>query len=228
MRARLIAIIGVCTMACATAEDVEGTSISNTNDSGLGTGGSSGAGIGGSSASTSGGSGGFPGGTGGGFPSGGSAGVATGGVGGTATGGTGGTGGTATGGSGGATGCPSGQKKCGGICVQPNPGIGCTLNDCTACPQPPPNSTWFCNNNTCDFTCTAGYIKQGQTCISTGSGGTSSGGAPGGGGTGGGGLCPAPCDASDPGSQFVCFSFCVFSGGAGLCVPGLNCCLCGS
>jgi hypothetical protein len=221
MRARLIAIIGVCTIACATAEDVDGT-LGNTSDSGLGTGGISGStGFGSSSSGGSG--GGFPtGGSGGGFPTGGTAGVATGGVGGSATGGTGG----ATGGTGG--GCGAGQKLCGGICVQPNPGIGCTLNDCTACPQPPANSTWFCNNNTCDFTCTAGYVKQGQTCISTGSGGTSSGGAPGGGGTGGGGLCPAPCDASDPGSQFVCFSFCVFSGGAGLCVPGLNCCLCGS
>lgn len=225
MRARLIAIIGVCTLACATAEDVEGTIIGNNGDSGLNTGGTAGSGVGGSGNAVNGGTGsGFPGGTGGGFP-GGTAGVASGGVGG---GFPGGTGGTSNGGSGGATGCPAGQKKCGGICVQPNPGIGCTLNDCTACPQPPANSTWFCNSNTCDFTCTAGYVKQGQTCISTGSGGTSSGGAPGGGGTGGGGLCPAPCDASDPASQFVCLSFCIFSGGAGLCVPGLNCCLCGS
>jgi hypothetical protein len=225
MRARLIAIIGVCTMACATAEDVEGTSIGNTNDSGLGTGGDGSTGVGGAAAGTSGGSGGgFPGGSGG-FPSGGSAGVATGGVGGTATGGT---GGTATGGGGsGGGGCTSDKKLCGGLCVAPNPGIGCNLTDCTACPQPPSNSTWTCTGTTCDFVCAAGYVKQGQTCISTGSGGTSSGGAPGGGGTGGGGVCQA-CDPSDPASQFICFSFCVFSGGAGLCVPGLNCCLCGS
>jgi hypothetical protein len=225
MRARLIAIIGVFTLACATAEDVDGT-IGNTSDSGLGTGGDGGSEVGGSAGQVgSGGSGGgFPTGGSGAFPSGGASGSGSTGSGGAATGGT---GGGATGGSGGG-GCPSGQKSCGGVCVQPNPGIGCTLNDCNACPQPPPNSTWFCNSGTCDFTCTAGYVKQGQTCISTGSGGSSSGGAPGGGGTGGGGLCPAPCDASDPGSQFVCFSFCVFSGGAGLCLPGLNCCVCGS
>lgn len=225
MRARLIAIIGVCTMACATAEDVEGTSIGNTGDSGLGTGGDSGStGIGGSSAS-GGSGGGFPGGSGG-FPSGGTAGVATGGLGGTATGGT---GGTATGGAGGSTGCAAGEKKCGGVCVLPNPGIGCNLTDCNACPQPPSNSQWFCNSGTCDFTCTAGYVKQGQTCISTGSGGTGSGGAPpGGGGTGGGGLCPAPCDPNDTGSQFACAAFCIFQGGIGFCAPVLNCCVCGT
>lgn len=217
MRARLIAIIGVCTMACATAEDVEGTTIGNTDDSGLGSGGDSGStGIGGS---TSGGSGGgFPGGSGG-FPSGGTAGAGTGGV------ATGGTGGVSTGGSGGATGCPSGQKKCGGVCVVPNPGIGCNLTDCTACPQPPANSTWFCNNATCDFTCTAGYVKQGQTCINTGSGGSSSGGAPGGGGSGGG-TCAAPCDPSQGEQQFVCAAFCLFTGGLGLCAPVVNCCTC--
>jgi hypothetical protein len=231
MRARVIAIIGVCTIACATAEDVEGT-IGNTNDSGLGTGGDAGTtGVGGTSAS-GGSGGGSPGGSGG-APSGGSAGVASGGVGGTGAGGAGGgtgggTGGVPTGGGGGTTGCGTGEKKCGGVCVVPNPGIGCNLTDCNACPQPPANSQWFCNSGTCDFTCLNGYVKQGQTCISTGQGGTSSGGAPGGGGTGGGGLCPAPCDPSDPQAQFVCFAFCAFSGGAGLCVPGVNCCVCAS
>jgi hypothetical protein len=221
MRARLIAIIGVCTLACATAEDVDGT-IGNTNDSGLGTGGDSGStGVGGAAAGTSGGSGGgFPGGSGG-VPSGGSAGVATGGVGGVATGGT---GGTATGGGGsGGTGCTPDMKLCGGLCVAPNPGIGCNLTDCTACPQPPSNSTWMCSGTTCDFTCAAGYVKQGQTCISTGSGGTSSGGAPGGGGSGGG-SCTAPCDSSQGESQFVCFAFCTFSGKPGFCIA--NCCVC--
>lgn len=224
MRARLIAIIGVCTIACATAEDVDGT-LGNTSDSGLGTGGISGStGFGSSSSGGSG--GGLPsGGSGGGFPTGGTAGAGIGGGGGGFPGGTGGTGtgGAATGGTGGSS-CSAGQKFCGGVCVQPNPGIGCsTVNptDCTACPQPPANSTWFCNNGTCDFTCTAGYVKQGQTCISTGSGGTSSGG---GGGTGGAPTCTAPCDSSQGESQFVCFAFCTFSGSPGFCIG--NCCQC--
>jgi cellulose 1,4-beta-cellobiosidase len=130
---------------------------------------------------------------------------------------------------GGAGGCPSNQKSCGGVCVQPNPGIGCNLTDCTPCPAPPPNSNWICTSSVCDFTCNAGYAKQGQTCVSSGGGGAPSGGGgttSGGGGSGGGGTCAAPCDPSQGSEQFVCFAFCVFSGGAGLCVPGLNCCTC--
>jgi hypothetical protein len=151
------------------------------------------------------------------------------------TGGSGGdTGGTTSGGaagSGGSSGsCSVGQKLCGGVCIPPSPGVGCSATDCTPCPSPPPNANSVCSGTLCDFSCMSGYTKSGSTCVSSGggggTGGTGGGGA-GTGGTSGGSGCPAPCTPSDPTSQFLCAFYCAASGQSiGLCAPVLNCCTC--
>jgi hypothetical protein len=96
--------------------------------------------------------------------------------------GTGGAGGTTGGGSGGTTGggssgasgsvdsgtCSAGQKRCGGLCVLPQPSVGCSLTSCTPCPAPPPNGSGVCVGQTCDFQCLSGYMKSGSTCVPTG------------------------------------------------------------
>jgi hypothetical protein len=166
----------------------------------------------------------------GGDPSGGSAGETF--TGGTSSAGT-SSGGTSSGGvagggtsSGGTAGCPAGEKKCSNICVAPNPGIGCSLGDCAACPSPPPNSVWMCSGDLCDFSCNTGYTKQGSSCVGTGSGGSGGGGVGGSGGTGGTTGCPATCDVSKPETHFVCAFYCAaFIGTIGLCGFG-NCCVC--
>jgi len=87
--------------------------------------------------------------------------------------------------------CPSGQKRCGGICVTPTPGLGCSLTSCTPCAAAPSNSTGICTGEQCDFTCASGYRKNagGNACEPvTGSGGAAgSGGAGGSAGTAGAG-----------------------------------------
>jgi hypothetical protein len=98
------------------------------------------------------------------------------------TGGTSGTGGVGVGpmdaGSGGATGpdggepipvgaepCPDpGHKRCGGLCVPPNPTIGCALDDCTPCPAAPPNGFSLCDGALCGFDCAEGFVVAGSGC----------------------------------------------------------------
>lgn len=148
---------------------------------------------------------------------GGSGGAVSGGAssGGSATGGTGA--GGSGGGSGGASGCSSGEKLCGGLCVPPSPAIGCSLTDCVACPSLPANATnLHCTATVCDFDCLSGYTKSGSACVPSGGGGTSGGGS---GGTGGGTACVLPCDPSNPAIQFICAAVCIAGQGLGFCFP---------
>jgi hypothetical protein len=97
----------------------------------------------------------------------------------------GGTAGDNSGGSG-ADSCDPGLKKCGGICVPPTFGTGCTLDTCDRCPDPPSSSQGLCENGGCSFLCHDGYTidASGAGCepiVSGGTGGTGTGGA----GTGG-------------------------------------------
>lgn len=94
----------------------------------------------------------------------------SGGVGGTAgQAGSGGVGGGSggTSGSGGSGGCGSGLKQCGGLCVTPSPGVGCSLSDCTACPAVT-NGTAKCSGTACDFDCPVGTTKSGGSCAACG------------------------------------------------------------
>jgi hypothetical protein len=87
------------------------------------------------------------------------------------TGGTFSTGGVATGGVAGGDACPSGQKRCGGVCVTLGPSNGCAPDTCTPC-TPPLNGFAVCSGTQCDFACNSGYVKSGTACISSGTGGT--------------------------------------------------------
>jgi hypothetical protein len=154
-----------------------------------------------------------------------------GGSGGDESGGSGGISGAAGQSSGGsAGGCAPGEKLCASVCIAPQPGVGCSLTDCTPCPTPPPNSTAQCSSGVCDFACNAGYAKDQGQCVSTGSGGTGgsggSGGTSGSGGSSGGTGCPQSCDPSAGEQQFICTFLCTFQGKFGLCAPGVNCCVC--
>ena len=137
-------------------------------------------------------------------------------------------GGTSSGGGGGS--CSTGQKKCGGVCIAPSPGVGCALQDdqCTTCPNPPANGTSECQGTLCSFKCNPGYTKSGtNSCVSTGGGGAPGGGGGGGGGSGGSTGCAAPCDPSKIQDQLICNFYCApITGKLGLCAPVLNCCTC--
>jgi hypothetical protein len=94
--------------------------------------------------------------------------------------------------------CPMGEKCCAALngvdtfCTKPDPSVGCSLDACGRCPQPPPNATAVCNaNHQCDIQCNAGSTRSGTQCIShdAGAGAGGQGGAQG--GSGGG---PAVCD----------------------------------
>lgn len=170
-------------------------------------------------------------------PTGGSAGQGSGGIGGSA-GASGGAGGGGNGGqpsggasgSGGATGgsggCTGGEKSCGGLCVPPSPGVGCSTTTCTPCGAIS-NANLKCTGDQCDFDCVSGYVKSGSSCVPQ----SGSGGSPGTGGstgTGGSSGCAMPCSFSDPASQFVCTAACLLTGqNVGLCLP-TNCCFCSS
>jgi hypothetical protein len=121
------------------------------------------------------------------------------------TGGVPGSGGVAMGGTGvsgggeagAGAGCATGTKSCGGICIPPTFGTGCTLDTCDACPPPPVDSQGVCNADQCDFICRAGYVRNlaGTGCEPEGGGG---GGSAGAGGTAAGGM-PAIGGASGMG-----------------------------
>ncbi|MCC6900672.1 MAG: hypothetical protein IT377_16955 [Polyangiaceae bacterium] len=223
-----LAAVVTMLMGCATGEPIDDDGAGGTPAGGnSGTGGKAdnpnGGGTGGTTA------GGAAGQAGGGASSGGasSGGTSSGGTssGGSSSGGS-SSGGTSSGGGGGT--CSAGQKKCGGVCIAPSPGVGCSSqNDqCTPC-NPPPNSTAACSGSLCDFTCNAGYAKSGSTCVSTGGGGAPGGG--GGGGSGGSTGCAAPCNPSKIQDQLICNIYCApITGKLGLCAPVLNCCTCPS
>lgn len=87
------------------------------------------------------------------------------------------------GGSGGTTGCITGLKLCGGVCVAQNPTVGCGAPDCAACPAPP-KAQATCTGLACDFVCDSGYVKSGSGCVVGASGGGGSGASGGSGGSG--------------------------------------------
>lgn len=89
-----------------------------------------------------------------------------------------------TGGTSGTTDCGAGQKRCGGICVLPAPGIGCSLSGCEPCGAAPNNATAVCRDGACSFQCDSGYVLAGSECLLEASGG-GSGGVAATGGTGG-------------------------------------------
>lgn len=61
--------------------------------------------------------------------------------------------------------CPSGMKRCGGICAFPSPPLGCSLSDCQPCPAPPVNGMSTCIAEQCDFQCDPGFVRIGASCI---------------------------------------------------------------
>ncbi len=204
-------------MGCATGEGIgpgDGTA-------GAAQAGSAGSGIGGGKTD-------FPGGTGGisVAGAGGASAGAGGSFGGSAGAVTGGAPGTGAGtGSGGTAACNPGEKKCGGLCVPPSPGVGCDATACSPCAAVP-NGNLKCSGTTCDFDCVTGYTKSGSSCVPQ----SGTGGSPGTGGTtgtgGGGGGCALPCNWTDPSNQLVCTAACLLSGqNFGLCTP-FNCCTC--
>lgn len=161
------------------------------------------------------------------------------------SGGAGGTAATTAGGAAGAAGaagagggqpppvCKDDEKLCTTGCVTKGPENGCGSTGCAPCGKPPANSKPTCDGALCEFECLPGFARSGFACVPEGTGGSGgsggSGGASGGAGGSGGGLqvCVAPCTPSDPKSQFLCLAACVSKGGAGLCAPALNCCVCG-
>ncbi|MBI3202329.1 MAG: hypothetical protein HYZ29_12375 [Myxococcales bacterium] len=188
----------------------------------------------------------------------GAAGASAGGSGGAAgaeTGGAAGTAATASGGSSGAAGaggseqppppvCKEGEKLCSTGCAAIGPENGCGSVGCSPCNTPPANSKGTCDGALCDFECLPGFARKGFACVAEGTGGTGgSGGGTGGSGAGGAGgssgsssggtggglqICVAPCKASESSSQLLCMAACMSKGGAGLCAPALNCCVCGN
>jgi hypothetical protein len=119
------------------------------------------------------------------------------GSGGAETGGTGSGGATALSCSRDAATCPTGDKCCTGVCVAPAPLIGCSLDGCTPCPEPPANGVAVCNGALCGIECNPGFVMKSGACIATASGGaTGAGGRTATGGRAGTGGAPAPtCDA---------------------------------
>lgn len=61
-------------------------------------------------------------------------------------------------------GCPDGMKRCGGLCVAPQPEIGCGTDSCAACPAPPANAAAVCQAGACEFECDAGFTRVGDLC----------------------------------------------------------------
>lgn len=132
------------------------------------------------------------------------------------SGGVGGAGGSlATGGTGGALDCSTGQKRCGGLCVRPAPGVGCGLQNCVPCAAPPDHGRSICVADRCHFECSDGYQKNdlawrcdpsasgGTGNASGGAGGASAGGA-GGSDVGSGGAFDAGCEDECDGPAVFC------------------------
>ncbi len=202
----------VLASACAQGTDVGRYTGGATTGGGAGQGGASGA-----AGATVGGSAGQSG-----------AGASAGGWSGSGGSGFGGSAGAPPGGSAGAAnGCASGEKSCGGVCVPPMPGIGCTLADCTPCPGAPPNSVAVCTSGVCDFSCNPDYVRNGNFCQAvSGSGGSGGGG----GGTGGAPATPPPncatglpCASGQP-VDAMCITVCAIQSKVGICLGG--CCAC--
>lgn len=61
--------------------------------------------------------------------------------------------------------CSPGLKLCGGLCIQPAPTLGCSLDTCAPCPPGPPNSSSICVGQACSWLCHDGYRVTGDRCI---------------------------------------------------------------
>lgn len=103
--------------------------------------------------------------------------------------------------------CPVGQKCCPALngvdtfCTPPEPSVGCTLNACDRCPQPPPNGVAICNDSEqCDIRCNLNFTSSGGQCVPSGGSGGATGGS---GGSSGTATCdPKKCPAAgQPGSK---------------------------
>lgn len=113
--------------------------------------------------------------------------------------------------------CPEGTKRCGGVCVSPQPQIGCSYTDCTACPPPPGNSTATCEGEACSFTCHEGFqlSVDGTACevpAPPGAGGAGAGGAP---PVGNGGSAPTCSPSSCPACAILLQPCCTAQGACG-------------
>jgi hypothetical protein len=59
--------------------------------------------------------------------------------------------------------CGPGLKFCGGLCVEPSPGVGCSMLSCTPCEGV--NATGTCNGELCVLSCNQGYSMSGGQCV---------------------------------------------------------------
>lgn len=140
--------------------------------------------------------------------------------------------GVGAGGSGGNTGttsmpgCSANQHECAGLCVGNTTASGCLQSvSCTPCPVPAQSVSTCTAAGVCDFTCNAGYSKQGSSCVCANeccsnadcaAGETCSGGVC----QGGGGTCvQEDCLAE-------CFVMCFPGFGVGVCAGNLCACTC--
>lgn len=83
--------------------------------------------------------------------------------------------------------CTNGEKCCGTSCVPPSPEMGCSLTDCTPCPEAIPNTDRLCVSNECSARCSLGFVPFEGQCVLQSSIDASAGGGPGTGGTTGSG-----------------------------------------
>ena len=122
-------------------------------------------------------------------------------------------------GSGGGGNCGVMQHSCGGVCVGNTPDTGC-FSDPTCVPcSTPANGTSSCTNSgQCDFSCDAGYNKQGASCV-CGASCCIDADCPG--GTCQGGMCVAAmmCD------PVLCIAICVIQMKLGVCNGNVCTCL---
>lgn len=63
--------------------------------------------------------------------------------------------------------CAADQHLCGGVCANNTPQTGCfTSVTCAPCAAPPVNASSTCSaDGKCDFTCTSGWVKSGNSCV---------------------------------------------------------------
>jgi hypothetical protein len=60
--------------------------------------------------------------------------------------------------------CPSEDlKRCAGVCINPAPMFGCSLEGCDPCPMSP-NGVTTCDGENCLITCNDGYMLVGDAC----------------------------------------------------------------
>lgn len=126
--------------------------------------------------------------------------------------------------------CPAGQHLCGGICAGNTIQTGCFgSNNCVPCPAAPVNGTSICSGNgTCDFTCSANHVKQGNACVCA-SACCSDADCGGGGSVCSGGACTVVAPACDGAAcTSGCFASCLFQGkvGIGTCINDACVCVC--